>query len=348
MQKLARLLVLATCFGGCLELFAQENPQGYSQGWTLGLANCCSNNDIFQTIGVKAIREDANKANIKLMFSRANESESGDLELQLKQVRNMLKNEVKAVVIVFAQGSLDNHVKIMAEARAKNIPVVAYNRNHSKLLFRDFSNLYVVSSFAEQAGILQANMITELWKQNPDWDKNQDGVVQMAIIRGPDGNMDAENRTKWVKKTLSESSPNSHLEVVAEESANWDDKFRAKEIIASWKKSGVLDKVEVIACNNDFLALAALESLQENNLNLPLFGIDGLRETIRQIAQGNIQGTIYQDGVKQAKVAFRIARNLVDGKPASTNLSDLTFTDNGRRVMIPYETITKSNVGKYQ
>ncbi|MBR1375561.1 MAG: substrate-binding domain-containing protein [Cardiobacteriaceae bacterium] len=346
MKKNSQFLVMSMAVAAtfCQLSFAQQAASNL----TIGLANCCKEGDVFQDNCVANVQKMAKEAGVKIIFDSAIESETDDRTLQFNQVKKMIDGGAKAIVISLAKGGSSFHKEILSYARGKNVPVVAYTRAPSKILQKDFDNLYFVGSIPDQAGILQAEMIAELWKAHPEWDKNKDGKIQYAIIKGPNSNPNAESRTKWVTKTL-KNYPEMNItsERIALENADWD-RERAKHIVERWHNGGLLDQIEFLVCNNDNMALGAIDYLKEHDLKMPVVGVDGLQAALVEIEAGNMQGSIFQNGAKQSGTAFLIAKNLAEGKKADDGLQEFTFIENGHQVMIPFEKITKKNVGQYK
>ena len=141
-------------------------------------------------------------------------------------------------------------------------------------------------------------------------DRNGDGVVQVAIIKGEQGHQDAEERSSACLQGL--KNRGYAVEAVASVYANWE-KGKAKEMAASLP----FEDIELVFSNNDDMALGVAEYLEENepDLFLPIIGVDGTAAGKAAVEDGTLIGTVVNDAPKQAKIIAELVSHLLDGTP---------------------------------
>ncbi len=128
----------------------------------------------------------------------------------------------------------------------------------------------------------------------------------------------------------------------------WDT-AKAKDIVDAWiQKYG--DKLEYIFCNNDAMALGALQAVQALGYNkegdttkfIPIVGVDAIPDMINEIKKGTVVGSVLNDPVGQSQALVDITLNVAAGKDP---LDGTTWTlDEVKAVRVPYVPITKDNI----
>ena len=231
---------------------------------------------------------------------------------------------------------------IINKAKNANIPVIFFNREPVEEDMNMWSKVYYVGAQAEQSGMMQGDIVIEKYKKNPrDVDKNGDGKVQYVMLEGEQGHQDASIRTEYSVKRLVDSG--IKVEKLGSEVANWS-RTEASEKVDRWIEK-YNDKVELIISNNDDMALGAIDVLNKSKIknNMPLIvGVDGIKDALKAIDNGEMTGTVISDAYKQGKAIFDTALRVSSG-----NILD---NDNGidaRYIRIPHVIVTKENVGEY-
>lgn len=305
------------------------------------------------TIGVTIYRYDDNfmsfyrrnietrisgKANLIINDSQNNQAQQND------QVDVMIQKDSKALAINLVDPQAAQ--TIIDKAKTKNIPVVFFNKQPSAEAMASYDKTWYVGTTPEESGDMQGKIVVDTWKANPAWDKNGDGVIQYALLKGEPGHPDAEARTSHV--TLYVTNNGLKVEKLEEQTAMWDT-AKAKDIVDAWiQKYG--DKLEYIFCNNDAMALGALQSVQALGYNkegdttkfIPIVGVDAIPDMINEIKKGTIVGSVLNDPVGQSQALVDITLNVAAGKDP---LDGTTWTlDEVKAVRVPYVPITKDNI----
>ncbi|MDO4642706.1 MAG: galactose/glucose ABC transporter substrate-binding protein MglB [Cardiobacteriaceae bacterium] len=292
--------------------------------------------DNFMSIMRKALENVAStQKDIELLMNDSQNNQS----TQNDQVDIMLAKGVKALAINLVDPAAG--ATIIEKARGAGVPVVFFNKDPGQAAIDSYDKAYYVGTDPVQSGVIQGELIAKGWKANPAWDLNKDGKIQYALIKGEPGHPDAEARTEWVVKSLNEKGiPTEQLYLDA---ALWD-AAKAKDIVQAWLSGPNADKIEVIISNNDSMAMGANEAAKAQGKKLPIYGVDALPEALQLVKNGELAGTVLNDGESQAKAIFAILPNLIAGK-APGDGSEYQFKQDYLRV--PYVGVDKSNLEQF-
>ncbi len=233
---------------------------------------------------------------------------------------------------------------IIAKAKVRNIPLVFFNRCPDAADILSYDKAWYVGTTPEESGIMQAQMIMNAWKNKPSLDKNKDGKMQYVILKGTPGHPDAEARTKLVVETMQKAG--FPTEQLALQPANFktDD---AKNIMETWLgKFG--DKIEMVVCNNDAMALGAVEALKSagyftGKKYMGVVGINALTTVVPLIKDDIMLGSVLSDPNFEAQAILTIAVNLVRGNEPMSGVK-VGKVGTFRDVRMPYFEITKANI----
>jgi methyl-galactoside transport system substrate-binding protein len=234
---------------------------------------------------------------------------------------------------------------MIAKVKARNIPVVFFNRCPDEADILSYNKAWYVGTTPEESGIMQAQMIMNAWKARPSLDKNKDGKMQYVLLKGTPGHPDAEARTKLVIETMEKAG--FKTEQLALQPANFKTD-EAKNIMETWLgKFG--DKIEMVICNNDAMALGAVEALKAagyftGKKYMGVVGINALSTVVPLIKDDIMLGSVLSDPNNEAIAILTIAVNLVRGNDPMSGVK-VGRVGTFRDVRMPYFEITKENVG---
>lgn len=241
---------------------------------------------------------------------------------------------------------------IIEKAKKSGTKIIFFNREPLAQDMALYDSVYYVGADAAESARIQAEIIMELFGNDPQlnkFDKNSDGIIQAVILKGEQGHQDAEARTKVVVETLIQAG--YIVEVLDISIANFDrqtGKTAMDGLIATHGQN-----IEVVISNNDAMALGAIESLMEKGYFIdtdkngkidrdsevwtPVVGIDGLDFAMEQIDAGYLYGTVFNDSQNMAEAIVELANLLINGE----DVSNLSFTiTNGKYIWISYKKIT--------
>jgi methyl-galactoside transport system substrate-binding protein len=263
---------------------------------------------------------------------------------QNDQVDQFISKKMKAIAI----NPVDRTAAgaIIDKAQAAGIPVVFFNREPFAEDMAKWNKVYYVGAKAEESGTMQGEIVAEYWKANPDVDKNKDGVLQYIMLKGEPGHQDAELRTEFSIKAV--SAAGIKVQLLAEDTAMWDRPRAVEKMDAFYARFG--DQIEVVFCNNDDMALGAIESLRKagyfsGGKFLPVVGVDATAPALQALAEGTLLGTVLNDAQNQGKATFDVAYALAAGTDVAAAGWPLT---NAKYVWVPYQKVTRDNYTNFQ
>jgi methyl-galactoside transport system substrate-binding protein len=235
---------------------------------------------------------------------------------------------------------------IIDKAKAGNVPVVFFNREPFAEDMGKGNQVYYVGAKAEESGTMQGEIVVEYGKTNPGADKNGDGVLHYIMLKGEPGHQDAELRTEYSVKAV--TAAGIKVQLLAEDTAMWDRPRAVEKTDAFWARFG--DQIEVVFCNNDDMALGAIESLRKAGVFsgdkfLPVVGVDATAPALQALSEGTLLGTVLNDAQNQGKATFDLAYALAT--KASPSGAGWTITD-GKYVWVPYQKVTRDNYRNFQ
>lgn len=262
--------------------------------------------------------------NISIMDGKNDQSE------QMNQIRNFVTQGFDVMIINLVQASSEPDVtNICNEA---GIPVVYINREpdaaEEERWESEGLNATYVGCDARQSGTYQGEEILETANKG---DINGDGKVSYIMIQGDPENVDAQYRTEFSVKALTDAG--MEVEELLKQRGDWD-QAKAQQI-AQDALNQYGDKIEVIFCNNDAMALGALQAIEaagrKVNEDIYLVGVDALTEAVQNVIDGKQTGTVFNNHFAQAQAASDIAVKFLSGeKVDAVN-------------MVNYEKVTKDN-----
>lgn len=228
--------------------------------------------------------------------------------------------------------------------KAKGIPVVFFNREP---ILQDMpnNNWYYIGANAEESGRLCGEIIADYFLKNPQADKNKDGIIQYVMLVGETGHQDAILRTKFSIKAIEDSGFKTML--LGSQTANWQ-RVAAHEKMSAWL--GTFSNIEAVICNNDDMALGAIDALKAagyfvGDNYIPVVGVDATYQAIEALKEGTLLGTVLNDSKNIAKSVFEACRLLAMGKDLSTLPYPLV---DGKYIWVPYQKVTIDNYKNYE
>ena len=244
-----------------------------------------------------------------------------DMAEQTNQVRTFITQGMDLIILNLVQTSSADAV--IDEIVAAGIPLVLINReplaydaegNTIDEAYEGILNnpqVCYVGADARQSGTYQGEMIAALENKG---DLNGDGKVSYIMIEGDPENIDAQYRTEFSVKALTDAG--IEVECLDDQVGNWD-QTKGQELCANaLSKYG--DKIEVVFCNNDGMALGAETAIEAAGRkvgeDIYLVGVDALPEAIDLIKEGNMTGTVLNDHIGQSHAAVDVAVQLLNGE----------------------------------
>jgi methyl-galactoside transport system substrate-binding protein len=231
---------------------------------------------------------------------------------------------------------------IIAKAKKAGIPLILFNKEATTPgAMASYDKVWYVGTNSAESGIIQGKMMVNDWKSNPSWDKNKDGVVQYVLLKGEPGHPDAEARTRESVKAFTDAGIKVE-QLALEADPNWSTQF-GNDKMAAWLTSAFGKKIELVICNNDGMSFGAINAMKAAGVKIPIYGVDALDEALSHIAAGEMNGTVLNDGVNQARATVDLAINAANGKPVTDGTKWVLTTDGTKAVRVPYLPVTPLN-----
>ena len=245
-----------------------------------------------------------------------------DMAIQTEQINSFITQGVDLIICNLVQtSSADTIINKVVEA---GIPLVLINREplaydaDGKTLDEQYegilNNPYVcyVGADARQSGTYQGEIVAAL----PDkGDVNGDGTVSYVMIEGDPENIDAQYRTEFSVKALTDAG--IKVECLDDQVGNWATDKGQQIAANALAKNG--DKIDVIFCNNDAMALGAAAAITAANRtvgkDIYLLGVDALEQCQEMVKNGTMTGTVLNDHVGQSHKAVDVAIQALNGDP---------------------------------
>lgn len=201
---------------------------------------------------------------------------------------------------------------IIEAAKTADIPIVFINREPPEGNLELWEGkISYVGADARQSGTFQGEIILELEDKG---DINGDGVVSYVMIVGDPGNVDAQYRTEYSIKALTDGGVD--VEKLLEQRGDWE-QTRGQEIAAA-ALAQFGDQIDVIFSNNDGMLLGALQAISAAGRtvgeDIYIVGVDALDEVVTLVESGGVTGTVLNDADGQASQAVEVAVDLVNGQ----------------------------------
>lgn len=245
--------------------------------------------------------------NISVMDGKNDQGE------QMNQIRNFITQGYDVMIINLVQAS--SEPTVTEECNAAGIPVVYINREpeaeREEAWVTDGIKATYVGADARQSGTYQGEEIVELENKG---DADGDGVVRYIMVQGDPENVDAQYRTEKSIEAL--TAAGVEVEELVKMRGDWD-QTKGQEITANaLSQHGA--KIDVVFCNNDAMALGALQAIEAANRkvneDIYLVGVDALVEVVEHVMNGKMTGTVFNDYFGQAHTAADKALDFVNGK----------------------------------
>ena len=241
--------------------------------------------------------------NITIMDGKNDQAE------QTNQIDAFIADNVDVMIINLVQSS--SAASVIQKADAAGIPVVFINREPTADDMVLAENICYVGADARQSGTFQGQIIAET-ENKGDWNGN--GVVDYVMIMGDPENVDAQYRTEFSIKALTDAGLT--VNKLFEQRGDWD-QTKGQELAAT-ALSQYGNDVDVIFCNNDAMALGAYQAIVDAGRvvgqDIYLVGVDALDECQAMVADGTMTGTVLNDHIGQSHTAADVALKAAKGE----------------------------------
>lgn len=258
---------------------------------------------------------------------------ANDQAKQTEQINTFITQGVDALIINPVMTSAAP--QIIDLVKNADIPTVIINREPTAEDMAAYNKLVYVGCDAAQSGTFQGELILETENKG---DINGDGKISYIMIQGDPENIDAKLRTEYSVKALKDAG--MEVEELNLTRGDWDQN-KGQEI-AQNDLGQFKDKIEVVFCNNDAMALGAMEAIKAAGRtvgeDIYLVGVDALDAALDAVQAGTMTGTVLNDHMGQAAKAVECMEELLGGK---------TYAEGEQSVYVDYVKVTSDNVGNF-
>ena len=241
--------------------------------------------------------------NITIMDGKNDQAE------QTNQIDAFIADNVDVMILNLVQSS--SAASVIQKADAAGIPVVFINREPTADDMALAENICYVGADARQSGTFQGQIIAET-ENKGDWNGN--GTVDYVMIMGDPENVDAQYRTEFSIKALTDAG--LKVNKLFEQRGDWD-QTKGQELAAT-ALSQFGNDIDVIFCNNDAMALGAYQAIVDAGRvvgqDIYLVGVDALDECQQMVEAGTMTGTVLNDHVGQSHTAADAALKAAKGE----------------------------------
>jgi inositol transport system substrate-binding protein len=127
--------------------------------------------------------------------------------------------------------------------------------------------------------------------------------AHIVLISGQPGSSSAIDRTQGIQAAFKTAGP--QYKIVAEQSANWQ-REQGLTVTQNILTSLGAQVPEVVLCEDDDMALGALEALRTSGISgVKVLGFNATPEALARVRDGQLAATVEQSPVRQARAALQ-------------------------------------------
>ena len=238
----------------------------------------------------------------------------GDQNEQTNQINSFIAEGVDVLIINLVQST--SAASVIELVKAADIPTVFINREPSAEDMQMWDKICYVGADARQSGTMQGEILLDTENKG---DFNGNGAVDYVMIMGDPENIDAQYRTEFSIKALTDAGLS--VNKLFEQRGDWAQE-KGQELAAS-ALAQFGNEIDVIFCNNDGMALGALQAIIASgrvvNKDIYLLGVDALDEVVELVNAGEFTGTVLNDHIGQSHKAADVAIEVAGGALPETN-----------------------------
>ena len=299
MKKIVALLLAVMMLLGAVSAFAEDKP--------IKVGVCIYQfNDNFMTLyrtELEKYLKETYGAEVTVVDGKNDQTE------QTNQINSFIAEGVDVLIVNLVQSTAA--AAVTALAKEADIPVVYINREPSEEDMGAWKGkITYVGADARQSGTMQGQIV---YDREDHGDLNGNGTVDYVMIMGDPENVDAQYRTEFSIKCLTDNGV--QVNKLFEQRGDWmqeNGQQLAATALAQFGKD-----IDVIFCNNDAMALGAYQAIvdagRKVNEDILLLGVDALDECVEMVANGQMTGTVLNDHIGQSHKAADVAIEAANG-----------------------------------
>ena len=323
---------------------------------TVGGVSVYADDDINATVIWRAF-DDQFQSGFRIIMGNEEENIGGikldmqDAENQVSVANNKLDMALTkgTDIVAICAPDRESTAEMAQKCDAENVPAVFFNMQPMDETMEEYDNIWYVGAEASESGTMCAQALINYWNENKDIaDKNGDGKLQLCILQGEIGQQDVVLRTQAYKDAL--DAAGIEYEILAEDTANWD-QAQALDKMNTWITAYGIDGIEGVLCNNDGMAMGALQAALNNGYNkgeadkfVPIVGIDANMDALEAMKSGGLLGTVLNDRKSQSIAIMNVLKAVAKGEDFTAEDLGVDCTVDGKYVWVPYVIVDESNL----
>lgn len=269
---LSASFVLSGC-GKKEDAAASNNNAGGKKSLTLGFSQIGAES-AWRTANTDSIKDAAQKAGIKLVFSDAQQKQ----ENQIKALRSFVAQGVD--VIELAPVVNTGFEPVLQEIKQAGIPVILSDRTV------EVSDKSLFTTFVGSDFVLEGRRAAE-WLA-----KHTNGKATIAELVGTPGAAPAIDRKKGFEEVLAKYPD---MKIVKSQSGDFT-RAKGKEVMEAFLKAPDAKSITAVFAHNDDMALGAIQAMEEAGVqpgkDIMVVSIDGVKGAFEAIVAGKLNCTV--------------------------------------------------------
>jgi len=219
----------------------------------------------------------------------------GSPEKQLADIDGLIAKGAKALIILAMDK--DAIVPALAKAKAKNIPVVAYDR------LIEAPGVFYITFDNKEVGRMQARAVLAARPKG-----------SYVMIKGSPTDPNADFLREGQQEVLATAIKGGAIKIVGEEyTEGWKPEVAQKNMEQILTKNG--NKVDAVVASNDGMAGGVVAALSARGLKgVPVSGQDGDHAALNRVALGTQTVSVWKDARDLGREAATAALALASGK----------------------------------
>jgi len=233
---------------------------------------------------------------------------------QVEQVESFIAQGVNAIIMNPCEVEASSPaVKL---AMAANIPIINVNSETSAK-----PTAFVGSDDTESARIAMKYLAERLGGKG--------NILMMHGFMGQAAQLKRDNGAKEILKA------NPGLKLLAEQTGEWD-RAKGMSLTENWIQS-YGPQINAIFAQNDEMGMGAVKALEAAGLKdkVIVVSVDAIPDALQAVKNGTLDATVFQNAKEQGSKAIETAV-----KAAKKEAFD-------KEVLIPFQLVTKENVGEF-
>ncbi|OQY41632.1 MAG: sugar ABC transporter substrate-binding protein [Anaerolineaceae bacterium 4572_78] len=230
----------------------------------------------------KGARQAEKEFGFKLLVKTGAQETS--VEQQISIIKSLIQDKVDAIVIAPADSR--QLIPVLKEASDADIVIVNIDNRLDPEVLKELGliNTPFISVNNEQGAYLSAKYISDQITEK----------TEVVVLEGIRSSQNAQDRKNGALRAFAE---NSNIEVVAQETANWQIDEAHQVITDIYKQH---PDIGAIFCANDMMAFGVLQYLKEaGKEDVLVAAYDALDDAKKAIKEGTLQSTIDQQAALQ-------------------------------------------------